>query len=89
MRNLFLAAAFSAFASLLHADEPKKAQKPEITLKLGDAAPKLKADKWLQGSAVTEFTPEKIYVVEFWAIWCGPCIVMMPYMAEMQADYRA
>jgi thiol-disulfide isomerase/thioredoxin len=100
MRRLFLAASFAAFASYLYADEAKKAddppaakkpappKKPEVTLKVGDPAPTLKADKWLQGSEVAAFAPDKVYVVEFWATWCGPCIVMMPHMAEMQAEYR-
>ena len=43
---------------------------------------------WIQGAEVTAFAPDKVYVVEFWATWCGPCIVMMPHMAEMQAEYR-
>jgi thiol-disulfide isomerase/thioredoxin len=66
-------------------DEPKKEAK---SLKIGDPAPPLKADKWLQGTEVTEFAPGKVYVVEFWATWCGPCIVMMPHMAELQQEYR-
>jgi thiol-disulfide isomerase/thioredoxin len=66
---------------------PKK-EKAEPTLKVGDAAPALKADKWMQGAEVKALEPGKTYVVEFWATWCGPCIVMMPHMAEMQHDYR-
>jgi thiol-disulfide isomerase/thioredoxin len=27
-------------------------------------------------------------VMEFWATWCGPCIVMMPHMGELQAQYK-
>ena len=37
---------------------------------------------------VKEFAPNKVYVVEFWATWCGPCIVMMPHMSDLQAEYR-
>ena len=29
-----------------------------------------------------------MYVVEFWATWCGPCIVMMPHMSHLQQEYR-
>jgi len=64
------------------------AKKPEITLKVGDAAPELKATKWLQGAEVKEFAKDHVYVVEFWATWCGPCIVMMPHMGELQAQYK-
>ncbi len=67
---------------------PKPKAKAEPTLKVGDAAPALMATKWLQGKEVKSFEKGKVYVVEFWATWCGPCIVMMPHMAEMQQQLR-
>src|SRR5258707_7964049 len=93
MRKFFLAVAVVSLAALAQADDKKqpdkpKTDKPEPSLKVGDPAPKLKADKWLQGSEVTEFAADKVYVVEFWATWCGPCIVMMPHMSEMQAEFK-
>jgi thiol-disulfide isomerase/thioredoxin len=57
-------------------------------LMVGDRAPKIKADHWWQGAEVKEFAADKIYVVEFWATWCGPCIVIMPHMGELQREYR-
>jgi thiol-disulfide isomerase/thioredoxin len=30
----------------------------------------------------------KIFVIDFWATWCGPCIAEMPHMKELYADYR-
>lgn len=66
----------------------EKADKPEITLKVGDPAPKLAVTKWLKGDAVNSFAPGKVYVVEFWATWCGPCIASMPHISEIQAEYR-
>lgn len=29
----------------------------------------------------------KILLVNFWATWCAPCIVEMPYLDELQARY--
>ena len=66
-------------------DEPKK---PEAALKVGDPAPPVQATKWLQGAEVKEFAQGKVYVMEFWATWCGPCIVMMPHMGELQREYK-
>src|SRR5436305_5946962 len=84
MRLLFLAAVILGMAGLAHADD----KKADTSLKVGDPAPKLKADKWLQGNEVKEFAKDKVYVVEFWATWCGPCIAIMPHVAEMQAEYK-
>jgi thiol-disulfide isomerase/thioredoxin len=58
------------------------------TLKAGDPAPALKADQWWNGDAVTQLKAGNVYVVEFWATWCGPCIVMMPHLSELQEKYK-
>lgn len=105
MRTLLSAVLLAGLATALAAQEPNKpvpaakiqaqpqnpgqAKKPEAKLKVGDPAPALKATKWLQGTEVKEFAKGNIYIVEFWATWCGPCIVMMPHMGEMQAQYKS
>lgn len=56
-------------------------------LKIGDAAPKLKVDRWLKGTPVPRFEKGKVYVIEFWATWCGPCKVAMPHLSSLSKKY--
>ena len=62
-------------------------------LGIGSKAPALNIEHWVQDGngffkPVTEFEKDKVYVVEFWATWCGPCIQSMPHLAELQNKYR-
>ena len=60
----------------------------EITLRIGDPAPAIKYSKWLKGEPVTSFNGGQIYILEFWATWCGPCKGAMPHLTELQKEYE-
>src|SRR5688572_27446227 len=56
-------------------------------LMVGDPAPALSVARWLKGMPIARFEPGRVYVVEFWATWCGPCIRGMPHLSELQARF--
>jgi thiol-disulfide isomerase/thioredoxin len=60
----------------------------KVTLKIGDPAPKLQNGKWIQGDPVDSFAKDKVYLVEFWATWCGPCKVSIPHLNEIHQKYK-
>ena len=67
----------------------------EPTLVVGSVAPDLNVESWLsKGNGdrfpeVTKFEAGKVYIVEFWATWCPPCVASMPHLSELQEKYEA
>lgn len=71
------------------ADAPPAAEVDVFgTLCVGDPAPKLSISSWEKGEPVPAFQPGSIYILEFWATWCGPCIEAMPHLTEIQRKYE-
>ena len=80
-RTIACAAALLLVGSMAIADDDK-------FLTVGDEAPKPDIAHWIKGKEVTGFEPGKIYVMEFWATWCGPCKASMPHISELQEKYK-
>lgn len=58
------------------------------TLAVGSPAPQIKVGAWVQGKGISAFKPGKVYVMEFWATWCGPCFKAMPHLSELSEKFR-
>jgi thiol-disulfide isomerase/thioredoxin len=61
---------------------------PTPALNIGDQAPAMSIIKWIKGKQVQQFEKGRIYVVEFWATWCLPCIAGMPHLSELAEKYK-
>ncbi|MCA1457297.1 TlpA family protein disulfide reductase [Bradyrhizobium sp. BRP22] len=59
-----------------------------MALGLESPAPPIKVENWLRGQPLTSFQPGKVYIVEFWATWCAPCVAALSDLVQLQEKYR-
>ena len=57
------------------------------SLQIGHTAPPIEIGTWCHGKPVIQTESDKLYLIEFWATWCGPCLTSMPHLAELQSKY--
>jgi thiol-disulfide isomerase/thioredoxin len=56
---------------------------------VGSEMPQLAIKDWLSKQQLApQDLADRVYVIEFWATWCHPCILSMPHMNELAKKYR-
>jgi len=63
-------------------------QYQEFEKMIGQPMASIDANAWVNGEALTdEELRGKVVLIDFWAIWCGPCIMSFPHLVEWQEKY--
>jgi thiol-disulfide isomerase/thioredoxin len=93
LRLLALLVAFGLVTGFARAEEKKdkkddKKEDPYAAL-IGKPAPEISGAYALNGKPVKlSDLKGKVVLVDFWAVWCGPCIATFPHLRDWNKEFK-
>jgi thiol-disulfide isomerase/thioredoxin len=88
--NRFALANRSALAILRRIEVHKErieSAKPAASL-VGKPAPPWEIDAWVnEGDTTEDSLKGKVLLIDFWAMWCGPCIATFDHLRQLRTEF--
>ena len=66
-----------------------RSQKAQIAQMIGKPAPPLVIERWFQPDFWHLNVKNRVVVVDFWGVWCAPCIAQLPKLAAISDKYSS